>query len=113
MVPVSFQIRMMHEQKYPEGYDLTLEWSHVNEPLNPKVFTPAGITESAGALVADMRLGQVVVERINPMPVSIASPKPVASNARSRLGWILLAQLIAGGGFAWWYYRRKARRQSS
>ena len=113
MVPVSFRINTVHQAEYTEGYDLTLEWSHVNEPLDPKVFTPAGITESAGALVADMRLGQVVVERVHPLPVSIATPKPVASNARSRLGWILLGQLIAGAGFAWWYYRRKARRQSS
>ena len=72
MVPVSFGIRMLNKQKYPKGYDLKLEWSHVNEPLDSKVFTPAGITESCGALVADMRLGQVVVEQINPLPVPIA-----------------------------------------
>ncbi len=113
MVPVSFQIRMMHEQKYPEGYDLTLEWSHVNEPLDPHVFTPAGITESAGALVADMRLGQIVLERVIPQPLPVATPKPDASYARSWLEWILLGQLIAGAGFAWWYYRRRARRQSA
>jgi hypothetical protein len=114
MVPVSFGIRMMNKRKYPEGYDLTLEWSHVNEPLDPKVFTPAGITESAGALVADMRLGQVVVERINPLPVPLAGPKPVDPHARSHWGWIFLTNLfVASGGFAWWYYRRKARRRSS
>ena len=110
MVPVSFRVNMVHKPGYAEGYDLTLEWSHVNEPLEPKVFTPAGITESPGSMVADMRLGQVVVERVHPLPV--ATPKPVKPKPPSRLGWIVLGHLIAGSIFAWWYYRRKARRQS-
>ncbi len=110
MVPVTFRISTVHREEYTEGYDLTLEWSHVNEPLDPKVFTPAGITESAGAMIADMRLGQVVVERVHPLPVSPATPKPVAANARSQWGWIILVNLvIVGGGFAWWYSRRRSQ----
>ena len=110
MVPVSFRINMLHNSGNTEGYDLTLEWSHVNEPLDPKIFTPAGITESDKALVADLRLGKIIVERVHPLPV--ATPKPVKPKPPSRLGWIVLGHLIAGSIFAWWYYRRKARRQS-
>ncbi len=112
-VPTTMRIWGNLREKDYESYDLTMEWSHVNEPLDPKLFTPAGITESKTAMVADMRLGQVVLERVIPQPLPVATPKPVAPKPPSRLGWILLAQLIAGGGFAWWYYRRKARRQSS
>ena len=111
MVPVSFRVNIVHKPEYTEGYDLTLEWSHVNEPLDPKVFTPAGITESPGAMVADMRLGQIVVERVHPLP--IASPKLVHPKPSTWLGWIVLGHLIAGGGFAWWYHRRRAKRQSA
>ena len=120
MVPVSFRINYVDQPEYPQGYDLTLEWSHVNEPLDPQVFTPAGITKSPSALVADMRLGQAVVERVNPLPLlePVGSPQPVAPQPVqpkpfSRWEWIVLANLIAGGGVAWWYYRRKSKRPSA
>ena len=117
MVPVSFRINYLYQPEITEGYDLTLEWSHVNEPLDPQVFTPAGITESKSALVADMRLGQIVVERVNPLPLPVpvagATPKSIQPKPPSRLGWIVLGHLIVGGGFAWWYYRRRAKRQAA
>ncbi len=111
IVPIAFRINDLDDPEITEGYDLTLEWSHVNEPLDPKLFTPAGITENKSALIADMRLGQVVVEKVNPLPLAadtVVKPKPP-----SRLGWIVLGHLIAGGYVSWWYSRRKARRQST
>ena len=112
-VPVAFRIIDAIDPNNPEGYDLTLEWIHVNEPLDPKLFTPAGITESNSALVADLRLGQVVVERVHPLPLPVATPKPVAPQPSSRLGWIVLGHLVVGGGVSWWYSRRKSRSQSA
>ena len=113
MVPVSFRISNDYKPRFAEGYDLTFEWSHVNTPINPEVFTPAGITKSPGALVADLRLGPTVVERVHAPPLPVIVPKPVKPKPPSRLGWIVLSHLVAGGLFAWWYYRRKARRQSA
>ena len=111
MVPIAFRINDLDDPEITEGYDLTLEWSHINEPLDPKLFTPAGITENKSALIADMRLGQVVVEKVNPLPLAadtVVKPKPP-----SRLGWIVLGHLVAGGCLSWWYSRRKSRRQSA
>ncbi len=111
MVPTTFKISNIHNPpEYTEGYDLVLDWSHVNEPIDSKVFTAEGIAQP-GALVADMRLGQIVVERVHPtpLPVAAATPKPVQPKPPSRLGWIVLGHLIAGGLFAVWFYRRKAR----
>ena len=115
MVPISFRINDLFEPDMEEGYDLTLEWSHVNEPLDPKIFTPAGITDSPGAMVADMRLGQVVVERVDQVPLPAITPnmtsKPVNPNASSRWRWLILANVI-GGGTAWWFFRRRAKSQA-
>ena len=110
MVPVSLRISNIHRLDYTEGYDLTLEWSHVNEKLDPKVFTPAGITDSPGAMVADMRLGQIVVERVNQMPLpdfaTHVTSQPIHPAAPSRWRWLILANVI-GGGVAWWFYHRR------
>ena len=113
MVPVAFRINDILDSENTEGYDLTLEWIHVNEPLDPKLFAPAGITESNSALVADLRLGQIVVERVHPLPLPLATPISVAPKPPSRLGWIVLGHLIAGGVFSWWYSRRKSRSKTT
>ena len=112
MVPASFRINVLDEPEITEGYDLTLEWSHVNEPLDPKLFTPAGITANNSAMVANMELGKIVVERVHPLPLPMPAAK-VTPKPPSRLGWIVLGHLVAGVGFAWWYYRRRAKRQSA
>lgn len=109
MVPMSFRINTIHQPDYTEGYDLTLDWSHVNEPLDPQVFTPAGITESKGALVADMRLGPVVMERVNAKPLPDMAGKQPAPPARPPwFRWVVLAN-IALFGLAWWFYRRRTK----
>ncbi len=119
-VPTAFMIRMAHKSGASEELALTLNWESVNEPLDPKVFTAAGLAESDTEikLIIDMRLGQVVIEPAIPPSLPLPSAMPMAKTVKqvppkppSRLGWIVLGHLIAGGVFAWWYYRRKSRRQ--
>ena len=110
-VPTSMKIWGVSERGFRHDYEMTLEWSHVNEPLDPKLFTPAGITESKSALVADMRLGPTVVERVSPLPLPEATPKPVVTKPPFRLGWIVLGHLVVGGCLSLWYYFRKTKRQ--
>ena len=114
-VPISLRMSATSPIGSFESYELTVEWSNVNEPLDPKIFTAAGIVDSDNAIVMDMRLGPIVMEQVKPkpLPVAVTTPKPVQPKPPSRLGWIVLGHLVAGGGFAWWYYRRRARRQST
>lgn len=112
MVPITFRIRMLHQKKYPEGYDLTLDWSHVNEPIDPKVFSPAGITDSKSALVADMRLGPVVVEQVHPPQLPAIATNPQLNTpiiGASRLFWLIFGNMILLLGGLWWYVRRRAK----
>ncbi len=107
-VPASFRIEDNSEAGSTQSYAMTIEWKNVNEPLDPVVFSPQGITDD-NAFMADMRLGPGVLERVRPKPLPVIVPKPVPPKPPSRLGWIVLGHLIAGGGFAVWFYRRKAR----
>ena len=111
-VPESFRMEDLSDSGSTQSYAMTIEWKSVNEPLDPILFSPEGITD-ANALMADMRLGPGVLERVKPKPLPIATPKPVKPKPPSRFGWIVLANLIAGGGWAWWYYRRKSRKPST
>lgn len=104
-VPTSFNIYGDMTPTSSERYDLTLEWSQVNEPLDAQQFTPAGITDSDSALVADMRLGQVVVEPVNPGHLPDLAIKADDSEARPWLVPLVLVNLVAIT-VAWWIYRR-------
>lgn len=121
-VPTSFMIRSAQKSGSSQELALTLDWESVNEPLDAKVFTAAGLAESDTEikLVADMTLGQAVIEPAIPPSLPLPSAMPMAKTVNpvppqppSRLGWIVLGHLIAGGLFAGWYYRRKSRRQSA
>ena len=116
-VPASIQISgTTVNSGTQEKYELKLDWSHVNEPLDPQVFTPKGITNDS-ALVADIRLGPVLLERVVPRPLPVVPPIPAQPKPNPKtplpFGWIVLANLVAGGGVASWYYRRKSRRPST
>ena len=112
-VPKTFAIQSNYKSGSMDGLALTLDWKSVNEPLDHKIFTAAGIADEDGNIqsVADTTLGKTIIEQINPL--LIATPKPVQPKPPSRLGWIVLGHLIAGGGVSWWYYRRRSRRQSA
>ncbi len=114
-VPKTFMIRSDYRAGSTTELALTLDWKSVNEPIDPKRFTAAGLVESHDeiTLVADTTLGKVVIEPVNPLPVRLFQPKATPPQPPSWFGWIVLGHLIAGGGFAWWYYRRKSRRQSA
>ncbi len=111
-VPVSVSIWGKTSRGTREAFDLTMDWSNVNAPVDSKMFTTSGVSSHDSALIVDMRLGPTVVERVNILPLRVATPKAVRPKPPSWLGWIVLGHLIAGGVFAWWYYRRKSRRQS-
>ena len=114
-VPVSLMMSGTSPTGSFEQYELTLEWVSVNEPLDRKIFTAAGMVDSDNAIVMDMRLGPIVMEQVRPKPLSVAvsTPKPVTPKPPSWLGWIVLGHLVVGGGVAWWYYRRRSKRQSA
>ncbi len=109
-VPTSFMIRTDAGSESTEELALTLEWKTVNEPLDPKIFTAAGVAEGDNKirLVADMTLGKMIIEPVIAPPIKVVLPKPLTANPPSRFWWIILANVI-GVGVAWWFYRRRSR----
>jgi|GEM_PF-2670266 len=111
-VPVSFGISDLLGPDITFGYDLILEWSSVNEQLAADTFTPAGIDKNPDALVADLRLGQIVVERVHPRPLPVLTPKaiePLVPQSRSRRNWLIGGNLVLFG-IAIWIIRRQRKK---
>ncbi len=95
-----------------KSWHLVFEWDQVNLPLDPQLFTAAGLATDENAAVVDLTLGMPVLEPAFPMPLPKLPPmKPVNPNSRSRWGWIILANVV-GGGVAWWFFRRRAKSQA-
>lgn len=111
-VPVSLRMSGTSPNGTFESYQLTLEWSRINEPLDPKIFTAAGITENKNAVAMDMRLGQVVVERVHPHPIPVVTPKaiePLVPKSRSQRNWLIWGNLVLCG-IAFWIIRRQRKK---
>ncbi len=103
-VPVSFRISDLEGPDITQGYDLTLEWSVVNERLPLETFTPAGIDKDPNAVVADIRLGQIVIERVFPKPLpDFASNRiePIVPKSHSRRNWLILGNVFLIGMILW------------
>jgi len=118
IVPMSFRTHYLYKSEatqevdITEGYDRAIEWSQVNEPIDPEVFTPEGISESRSAMAAHMRLGQIVVERVHPQPLPVITPKaiePLAPKSDSRRNWLIWGNLVLFG-IAIWIFRRQRKK---
>ncbi len=94
-------------------YSLTLDWKSVNKPLDPVLFTAAGLVRDENVFVVDNRLGKPVIEPaipiLDPVAIAMAARKEAPLGSGNRILWLIFGNAALFGIVFWLWRRRRMR----